>query len=79
MRACARLLLFQKKKFSKESWDVILGLESHKEDLVGRGDEKGNMVRLMAKGAGAYSGTDLDDEEVLGVYCRVGATVRDIG
>lgn len=29
------------------------------------------MIRLMAKAAGAYSGTDLSEQEVLELYCRV--------
>lgn len=70
-----RLLLLRKfKKLSDEAWENVLKLETHVEELVEVGGEKGNMIKVMAKGAEAYSATELEEEEVLKIYCRVNSS-----
>lgn len=45
-------------------------LESHIDEFR-RSGEKWEMIELMSKGAHGYSGTLMDEDDVIELYCKV--------
>ncbi|RPA79014.1 hypothetical protein BJ508DRAFT_416216 [Ascobolus immersus RN42] len=71
VRACVRLLLL-KERLPKALWEFgILKLDDHVRDFESEGGERWGMINLMAKGAHGYSGTELSEREVRGLYCMI--------
>lgn len=67
-----RLLLLQKAKLLPHGeWDQLIGLEAHTDKLRKAGGERWQNLCLMTKAAKEYSGSTLDEDTILGLFCRV--------
>jgi hypothetical protein len=72
VRAILRLLLLQKvKSLPHGEWDQLMVLEAHIDKLRKAGGERWQNLCLMTKAAKEYSGSTLDEDTILGLFCRV--------
>jgi hypothetical protein len=65
------LLLKQGNKLEIGGWEEFLKLESHIEAWESRGGETWANICLMAKGAKEYSETDIGEEAMRDIVCKV--------
>lgn len=77
VRAVLRLLLLQKvNRLPSGEWDQLMGLEAHTNKLRKAGGERWQNLCLMTKAAKEYSGSALDEQIILGLFCRVSCIMR---
>lgn len=77
VRAVLRLLLLQKvKRHPPGEWEELMGLKAHVNKLRQAGGERWQNLCLMTKAAKEYSGSTLDEQIILGLFCRVSGIMR---
>ncbi|KAI9756155.1 MAG: hypothetical protein M4579_003968 [Chaenotheca gracillima] len=72
VRAVLQLLLrYEKGLIPAEQWASLMRLQSHVDGFVREGGRRIEGIRLMSRGAHAYSGTKMSEDFVQDLYCKV--------